>query len=301
MIKVGCCGYPVSVGKYQEAFRLVELNSTFYKYPKLQTVKKWREKAPRDFEFTVKAHQDISHKYKLKLELAREPIERMKEICRTLNAEILLIQTAASFKPNSLGEATKFFEKIDRDNLTLVWETRGPLWEEDEFRDKLKEVLERVNVVHVTDPLRAMPVFTDQLAYFRLHGLGAQMYYYQYMNEELAKLYDLIKPFDTANKKVFVLFNNLSMFEDSKRFLYFLENGRFPPLTEVTGWESVKALIEKTKYPSTKGMLIKKLGWRLIELEDGKQIRLSELLKDLPSKNYKKKEEVLAELKPLNA
>jgi uncharacterized protein YecE (DUF72 family) len=297
MIRIGCCGYPISAERYQEVFRLVELNNTFYKYPELRTVRKWREKAPKDFEFTVKAHQDISHKFKLKLELTREPLERMKEICRTLDAEILLIQTAASFKPNNLEEAAKFFEKICRNGLTLAWETRGPLWEEDESRDKLKEILKEVNVTHVTDPLKLMPVFTSQIAYFRLHGLGTQIYYYQYKNEELAKLYELIKPFDGTNKNVYVLFNNLTMFEDSKRFLYFLENKRFPPLTEMSGWESVKILMEKTKYPLTKDILIKKLGWKLIELEDGKQIKLSELLKYLPSRTYKDVGELLTEIK----
>jgi len=93
LIKVGCCGYPTGMKKYQEVFSLVELNSTFYTYPKPQTVRKWREEAPRGFEFTVKAHQDISHKHRLQLDFSREPFEKMKEICHTLRSEVLLIQT----------------------------------------------------------------------------------------------------------------------------------------------------------------------------------------------------------------
>jgi len=296
MIKVGCCGYPVARLKYREVFHLVELNSTFYEYPQLSTVRKWREKAPEDFDFTVKAHRDISHKSRLKLESARDSVERMKEICQALNARILLIQTPASFKPDNLREAERFFEGTSRNGLTLVWETRGPLWEKTETRGRLREVLERLDVPHVTDPFRIMPVFTGRTAYFRLHGFGEQLYYYQYTDEELARLSELVKPFDAPNKKVHVLFNNLAMFDDAKRFVSRTEKGRFPSLTGATGLESVKTVIEKTRYPLTKSVLIKRLGWRLVELEGGKQIRLSEVLKDLPSKAYRNPEEMLKEM-----
>jgi len=40
-----------------------------------------------------------------------------------------------------------------------------------------------------------------------------------------------------------------------------------------------------------------KLGWRLVEMEEGRQVRLNELLKDIPSKTYGSVEEVLREVK----
>jgi uncharacterized protein YecE (DUF72 family) len=81
MIKVGCAGFPTSMERYFGNFRLVELNSTFYQYPRMETVEGWREKAPENFEFTVKAHQDISHKSKVKVEKASlQAFERMKQI-----------------------------------------------------------------------------------------------------------------------------------------------------------------------------------------------------------------------------
>jgi uncharacterized protein YecE (DUF72 family) len=81
MIKVGCAGFPTFMERYFGNFRLVELNSTFYQYPWEKTVEGWREKAPKDFEFTVKAHQDISHKAKVKVEKAiLQAFERMKQI-----------------------------------------------------------------------------------------------------------------------------------------------------------------------------------------------------------------------------
>jgi uncharacterized protein YecE (DUF72 family) len=284
--------------RYFENYRLVELNSTFYEYPKLETVEGWREKAPGDFEFTVKAHQDISHKAKMKLdETCIKAFEKMKEICRTLNAKILLIQTPGSFRPDKLGEAEKFFANINREDLTLVWETRGPEWEKPEVVERLRQVLSRLNVVHVTDPFRVLPAYTGQIAYFRLHGLGEELYYYQYTDEELRRLSEIAKNFEAEGKTVYVLFNNLSMFEDGLRFMHYLSSGKFPKVTGAVGLESVKSVIAKTRYPTPKSMLVKKVGWRLVEIEEGKQVRLAELLAELPSKTYKNAEELLNALK----
>jgi len=298
LIKVGCCGFPTSMKRYFENYKLVELNSTFYEYPKLETVEGWREKAPEDFEFTVKAHQDISHKAKMRLdETSIQAFEKMKQICKILNAKILLIQTPGSFRPDKLGEAEKFFTNINREDLTLVWETRGPEWEKPEVVEKLSQVLSRLNVVHVTDPFRVLPAYTSQIAYFRLHGLGKELYYYQYTDEELRRLGETAKKFEDESKTVYVLFNNLSMFEDGLRFMQYLSSGKFPKITGTVGLESIKSVIAKTRYPAPKSMLVKKVGWRLVEIEEGQQVRLAELLTELPSKTYKNAEELLNALK----
>jgi len=296
MIKVGCCGYPTSMKKYYERLRLVELNTTFYQYPRMPTVVRWREKAPEDFEFTVKAHQDISHKFKLRGEPSVQAFERMKEICKALRARILLVQTPGSFRPDKLEDAYEFFSKIDRGDQAIVWETRGPSWEETDVREKLAKVLQELDVSHVTDPFRGMPTYTGSIAYFRLHGLGTTMYYYQYTDEELKRLHELVKSLQ-ERKEVYVLFNNLSMFDDGLRFMHYLETGCFPSLTGEVGLESVKSVMSRTRYPATKSVLLKKLGWKLVEVEEGKQVRLDGLLRDMPSKTYKDVEEVLREIR----
>ncbi|MBX5321539.1 MAG: DUF72 domain-containing protein [Candidatus Bathyarchaeota archaeon] len=298
MIKVGCCGFPTSMKRYFENYSLVELNTTFYQYPRLETVEGWREKAPQNFEFTVKAHQDISHKSKMRLdETSQKAFETMKQICKTLNAKILLIQTPGSFRPDKLNEAKKFFANVNREDLTLVWENRGPEWEKPEVVEKLKQVLSSLNVVHVTDPLRVLPAYTSQIAYFRLHGLGKELYYYQYTDEELRRLGEIARKFEAEDKTVYVFFNNLSMYEDGLRFMQYLSSGKFPKITGAVGLESVKSIIAKTRYPAPKSMLVKKVGWRLVEIEEGKQVRLADLLAELPSKTYKSADEILKELK----
>jgi uncharacterized protein YecE (DUF72 family) len=298
MIKVGCCGFPTSMKKYFESFSLVELNSTFYQYPQEKAVRGWREKAPKNFEFSVKAHQDISHKARMKVEeTSLQAFRRMKQICRALDSKILLIQTPGSFRPDRLGDAEKFFREVRSEGLVLVWETRGPTWETAETYRKLGQVLEELDVTHVTDPFQGMPAYVGETAYFRLHGLGEQMYYYQYSDVELQKLKELILPYEREGKDVYVLFNNLSMFEDGLRFIEYLSKGEFPKISSSTGLVSLKDVLEKTRYPTSRSVLIKRVGWRLVEFEEGKQVRLSTFLADLPSKTYRNVEELLRDIK----
>lgn len=56
-VKVGTCGWSTKGGKqaYYETFNVVELQDTFYKLPQPETVQRWRDEAPPDFELNTKA------------------------------------------------------------------------------------------------------------------------------------------------------------------------------------------------------------------------------------------------------
>jgi uncharacterized protein YecE (DUF72 family) len=51
---------------YQQHFRTVEINNSFYHLPAEKTLGDWRDKAPRGFIFAVKASRYITHMKKLK-------------------------------------------------------------------------------------------------------------------------------------------------------------------------------------------------------------------------------------------
>jgi hypothetical protein len=83
------------------------------------------------------------------------------------------------------------------------------------------------------------------------------------------------------------------MFEDGIRFMQYLSKGVFPRITVSTGLSSIKEIVQKMRYPISKGMFIKRLGWRLVEVERGKQIRLETLLSSVPSKTYENVEKLV--------
>ena len=194
MIKTGCCGFPKGMQHYFEEFRLVELQTTFYKLPRLETARKWRAMAPRNFEFTLKVSQLITHEPRsptyrrsgIKIPEDKEAVygsfrpteevfsawEGTKEICEALESRIVVFQCPASFKPTAehVKNMKEFFSSIRRRtvrdrSLELVWEPRGR-WD----ARVIGELCEDLKLSHCTDPFAADVVHATQIAYFRLHG-----------------------------------------------------------------------------------------------------------------------------------
>lgn len=50
---------------YAQTFRTVEINNTFYRYPKEDTLAQWTQAVPGTFKFSIKAHQRITHRKRL--------------------------------------------------------------------------------------------------------------------------------------------------------------------------------------------------------------------------------------------
>ncbi|MCS7142902.1 MAG: DUF72 domain-containing protein [Aigarchaeota archaeon] len=233
-VLIGCCGFPVPKRIYLEDFNLVELQYTFYKLPRTSTVKKWREEVPRDFTFTVKAFQGITHppssptwrRSNVKpnsrygnLQPTEEVFRSWSstlEICRILDAPICVIQTPYSFEENerNVKNIKEFFRTVELDDLKIAFEFRG--WS----RDTVRDLCSRLNLIHVVDPFVSTPSWTlnGEIAYFRLHGSppGPHPYVYRYTNADLLRLLDLV--INTEARIVYVLFNNVGMFEDARRF-----------------------------------------------------------------------------------
>ncbi|RLF06653.1 MAG: DUF72 domain-containing protein [Thermoprotei archaeon] len=251
MIRVGTCGWSARGGRraYFEHFNVIEIQETFYKLPRETTVKRWREQAPQGFEYTVKAWQAITHPpssptwrrsglkippeaaekygYFRPTEEVYEAWKRVRRICEILEAKICVFQTPPSFgfSEENARNVEAFFSTIDRGALRLGWEPRGT-W--NQHLQELKELLERLDVTHVVDPLRREPVFIAGFTYFRLHGLGGREvnYRYKYTDEDLAKLLEIARKYELEGP-VYVMFNNIHMFDDALRFKRLVE--RPPP------------------------------------------------------------------------
>ncbi|MCS7146278.1 MAG: DUF72 domain-containing protein [Aigarchaeota archaeon] len=224
---------------YMSDFKLVELQTTFYRVVKLETARKWRGLAPEDFVFTVKAFQGITHtmssptwrRSNIKptknhggLKPTKEVLESWeitKAICEELRSPFCLLQTPASFKdtPENLRNSEAFFSKIDRGSFEIGLEARG--WSP----SSILKLCEKNRLVHVTDPFLQDPVTLSrhETVYLRLHGCppGKTMYNYSYTDDDLKALCRKVSEYRA--ERVYILFNNVSMERDAMRFvkLYF--------------------------------------------------------------------------------
>ncbi len=240
-VRVGCCGFPAARARYFETFRLVEIQNTFYKPPQVETARKWRQEAPPDFEFTLKAWQLITHPptsptyRKAGIKVDREKAssygffrptpevfqawETTLAIAETLEAKVVVFQCPAAFTPSeeNIASMRTFFREIPRKGLLFAWEPRGE-WEDAEIR----RLCEELELIHCVDPFQRMPV-TGGLAYFRLHGKTG--YNYRFTEEDLLWLREQCEPFS----EVYCLFNNVSMWDSALAFLELLSGGSRAP------------------------------------------------------------------------
>ncbi len=227
-IKTGCCGFPVSMQKYFQEFRLVEVQKTFYKPLSAETLKGWRKKAPEDFEFTVKAWQKITHLptsptyrkagisgencgfFKPTHEVF-EAYEVTRDAAKALSARIIVFQTPKSFSESeeSMQNMREFFSSIDEEFI-FVWEPRG--WSD----EGIASICEELNLIHAVDPFIQKSLYGG-MNYFRLHGAHKKMYRHKYSDDELKQLLEF------CDKDSYVLFNNVYMYDDARRFMELLK------------------------------------------------------------------------------
>ncbi|MCD6549162.1 DUF72 domain-containing protein [Candidatus Micrarchaeota archaeon] len=243
MIKVGCCGwryfrpkrvigldwksrYKSVLQAYASMFSLVEVNSTFYKLPKKTTAERWYNEAAevnRDFEFTVKVNRKITHDDMFGKE-SYEVMENVKEVAEALKAKVLLFQTPPGFKPTTSNKRkmVEFFKTVDLSDFIPVWEPRGRWWSQPE---SILRICRRFDITTVVDPFHYDPVYVNEsgVCYLRLHGLNRRrMYDYKFTKDDLIKLKTKVLRYDYD--RVYVLFNNIYMYQDAGEFIRILND-----------------------------------------------------------------------------
>ena len=248
IIHVGTCGFPVSRKKYFEKFTTIELQDTFYNKPDPDKLSRLREKAPNQFIFNMKAWQAITHpptmptwrraKVKIPKDKANvygflrptkenfEAWDVIVKAAKKIQARVIVVQLPSSFKctKENVSNMKEFLSTIASKTEPIVGiEVRGD-WRENE--ERLKEVLmEFKNIIHIVDPFKWNPVKIGDVTYFRLHGLGGREvnYKYKYTDDDLRKLRDIIRKFLSTSREVFVMFNNIYMYDDALRFKELLQ------------------------------------------------------------------------------
>lgn len=218
-IKVACAGWTVAkehaalfpaegshLERYARLFPAVEINSTFYRLPKAETVVKWKDAVPPDFRFAVKLARDITHYGRLaRLESLPVFLERMSLLEEKHGP--LLVQLPPSLVFDT-EKVMLFFETL-RSMFPgqVAVEPRHPSW----FKEGVEEMLAPFQLTRVAaEPPMAylgdVPGWWDGLDYYRLHG-SPRMFYSSYETEYLKALQEQLI-LAAASKPVWCVFNN---------------------------------------------------------------------------------------------
>ncbi|UCG45410.1 MAG: DUF72 domain-containing protein [Candidatus Bathyarchaeota archaeon] len=279
---------------YSKAFDFVEVNSTFYKLPDPRLVESWRTLVPPEFEFSVRCHRALSHKFKFQPTTeAHKTLTDMIDICDTLKAEILHIQTPPKFQPTKTNAELirDFISSANLKSHRIALEIRSHQPISPAFINSMRDL----NMIHSTDLSKDEELaYKSDILYSRLFGKGFHNIY-QPTDDEL-KTIDR-KASERSHKKAAVSFHFTKMYKDATRLKIYKNTGEFPMVTKSVGSRSLaEVLQEDAQFPSSRNKLIRHQGWKLIDFTEEKRMRASELLEKLPEKTYSSPEEVVRAL-----
>jgi uncharacterized protein YecE (DUF72 family) len=284
-----------SLTAYSKLFNFVEVNSAFYQIPNLKTVESWRRQVQPDFEFSVRCNKDVTHKYQFQpAEEAFKTLSEIVAICETLKAEILHMQTPSSFQPNTENAhlLDSFMSSVNLKKVRIALELRGS---NQTLSTGFIRVMQYHNIIHSIDISNdEEPAYNSDILYSRLFGKGTHNIY-QPTDQELRKIDDRVST--GTHKKAAVSFHFVRMYQDARRLKMYKETGEFPTITRTTGLESLMTVMkEDAQFPSSKQQLIEHQGWKLFDLTMEERIRASEMLQELPERNYESLDDIITAL-----
>jgi len=188
---------------YSTFFNSLELNSTFYHFPKRENLRRLYRETPSGFVISVKVNRAITHIKKFR---DTEEIIRnfYSVVSRALEDKLGCIMFQL---PPSLHYSKEALDRIVSQldtGFRNVLEFRHESWWREEVFAHLRE--KRVCFCSLSSP--ALPeelVETADFLYVRFHGKGA-WYRYNYTDEELSLWAGRLR--ETTSKEVYVYFNN---------------------------------------------------------------------------------------------
>jgi uncharacterized protein YecE (DUF72 family) len=189
---------------YNNRFKTLELNVTFYRFPRLPYLESWYQKSPDIFTFSVKAPRAITHYRKfVKAERYLEDFygtvrEGLKD---KLGCVLFQMPEVIAYKEQKLQQ---IIESLDPTFINVL-EFRNETWWNQEVYNKLA----RHNITFCGMSHPALPrqvIHNTNTLYYRFHGVP-DLYKSKYDLPILQRISDEIES-DAATKAAFIYFNN---------------------------------------------------------------------------------------------
>lgn len=217
---IGCSGffykhwrdkfYPANVPQrlwfeyYCESFNTVELNVTFYRFPKPEALKRWYHRSPRAFRFSVKAPRLITH-YKKFNDAERQARDFYDLVADGLEEKLgcVLFQ----LPPNLLYSdraLDNIFRTIDPAFVNVLEFRHESWWNEDVFKALRQRDVAFCGISYPGLPDRVVP--SKPVMYYRFHGVP-QLYLSRYASDDLERIASDLRRSPKA-EDVYCYFNN---------------------------------------------------------------------------------------------
>jgi len=194
------------LGLYVQRFDTVELNASFYRWPRNSSFASWRKRLPAGFQLSVKAPRGLTHGKRL---YAPETwVDRVSGCWHELGDRrgVLLVQ----LPPGQVRDDARLDYFLSR----LPWwlrttvELRHPSW----VHEAVFELLERHGVAYCVMSGAGLPCVlrtTAPFVYARLHGPDPSwLYAGSYSDDDLRWWADRVREWEAMGRDVYLYFNN---------------------------------------------------------------------------------------------
>ncbi|OAN41990.1 DUF72 domain-containing protein [Mycolicibacterium iranicum] len=192
--------------RYVREFDTVELNGSFYRWPRDEQFESWRDQLPPGFLMAVKAARGLTHARRLRS--PEEWSERMARGWRALGDRggPLLVQLHPALERDD--ERLDHFLATVPDEIPVAVEFRHGSWDD----AAVYAILEKHDAAYVVMSGAGLPCIlkaTASFVYVRLHGPDPHaMYGGSYGSDDLTWWADRITEWDRQGRDVLVYFNN---------------------------------------------------------------------------------------------
>lgn len=188
---------------YASRFDTVEVNATFYRLPFPGMISGWNRRLPSRFRLVVKGPRRVTHLKKLAG--CEEPLAAFLERVLRLKTLRVVLWQLPPWLHRDLERLDGFLARLPRAVRHAV-EFRHASW----WHDETARLLERHGAAFVTVSHPGLPgdiVPTADFLYLRFHGLGSDLYRYDYSAKELGEWADRVSAL-RAGRELYAFFNN---------------------------------------------------------------------------------------------
>jgi uncharacterized protein YecE (DUF72 family) len=156
---------------YVEKFRTVELNTTFYRLPPPDGVRRWRDSTPDDFCFAAKGSRYLTHMKKLKDPEAglEKYLDRIEPLGKKLGP--ILFQLPPQW-PVDVERFAHFLHALPKRHR-YAFEFRNRTWDSKPIYDLLRSHNAAYCIYHLEGFQSPLEITAD-FTYTRLHGPGGK-------------------------------------------------------------------------------------------------------------------------------
>jgi len=188
---------------YCSKFNTLELNTTFYRFPRVETLQRWYDKSPENFVFSVKVPRLITHYKQLK------DSERMLSdfyssvrdgLQDKLGAVLFQLPSRITYSEDFLS---RILEAVDEDFRNVVEFRHASWWNSRVYSILGKEGIIFCGISHPDLPREI--VRNRSTIYYRFHGLK-KLYFSQYTKKDIDAFSDALEQ-ESVNT-AYVYFNN---------------------------------------------------------------------------------------------